>query len=165
MHANHVFQIGRLVDNVEFAKAKDGDDRHDRAWGRIAVNRIGSEECDYFRFCCWGKVARATVQYTEKGKEIKLEGELRSSTYEAENGETRYAVEINASDVSFGESSLAVKNAKAAAKAAAAAPTAAVDPTTMAAVLAMMAQFQAQAAKPETAAASASDDNPFEIPG
>ena len=61
----------------------------------------GNEYTNWLRFVCWGKLAEIVAQYLKKGSHANFSGELRSRTWEDKDGNTRYATEIFANDVSF----------------------------------------------------------------
>jgi single-stranded DNA-binding protein len=159
MYLNQCTFIGRLAADPEFTPKKT-EDGHDRAWCRLAVNKQQKDQPpDYLTFVCWDKVAQAVAEYCQKGKEVTIVGELHTSAEKREDGSWDNRFEINCSLVSFGEDSLAVKNAKAAAKAAAPAPAAApeVPPDMMKMLLEMV-------AKAQVAAVAAPTHNKKDIP-
>ena len=59
------------------------------------------EETEWFRVSVFGKQAEVCNQYLSKGRKVYVEGRLKSSTYQTRDGETRFSLEINASDVRF----------------------------------------------------------------
>ncbi len=59
------------------------------------------DETEWFSIAAWGRLAETCNQYLTKGKKVYVEGRLRSRSYEARDGETRFAMEINATDVRF----------------------------------------------------------------
>ena len=63
----------------------------------------GSEvdETEWFRVSAWGKQAEACNQYLNKGSKVYVEGRLKSSSYQTQDGTTRFTMEINADKVVF----------------------------------------------------------------
>lgn len=63
----------------------------------------------WFRVSLWGKQAEAVAQYLTKGKQVYVEGRLRTEEYTDRDGNKRLSLEVTANDVqllgSKGESS------------------------------------------------------------
>lgn len=59
------------------------------------------EETEWFRVSAWGRLAETSNQYLSKGRKVYVEGRLRSRSFEGKDGQTRFTMEINASDVRF----------------------------------------------------------------
>jgi len=78
---------------------------------RLAVNRPpqrdvpeGKEQTDWLDIVAWGTVAENCAQYLDKGALVGIEGRVQSRSWETQDGQRHYAVEINARDVRFLES-------------------------------------------------------------
>ena len=56
------------------------------------------EETEWFNCQAWGKLAEACNQYLTKGKQVYVEGRLKSRTYQTQ-GETRFSNDINVTDI------------------------------------------------------------------
>jgi len=76
---------------------------------RLATNRRYTdasgnlqERTDWHRIVVFGKQAEACAQHLKKGRLVGVEGELRSRTYEAQDGTKRTVVEVVARSVKFG---------------------------------------------------------------
>jgi single-strand DNA-binding protein len=74
---------------------------------RIATTRtyldrqnIRQESTEWHRVVVWGPRGEALARMLSKGDRIRLDGELRTSTYE-KNGEKRYSTDIHAFRVDF----------------------------------------------------------------
>jgi len=52
------------------------------------------EETEWFNVSSFGKLAEICNQYLSKGKQVYLEGGLKTRSYEARNGETRFSLEV-----------------------------------------------------------------------
>lgn len=67
------------------------------------------EQTEWVRCVLWGKRAEALAQYLTKGKQIYVEGSMRSSKYQGKDGTEKFKTEINVRDVQLlggrGESS------------------------------------------------------------
>jgi len=59
------------------------------------------EETEWFNVSAWGKLAETCNQYLIKGKQVYLEGRLKSRTYQAQNGETRFSLDISCNEIQF----------------------------------------------------------------
>ena len=49
----------------------------------------------------WGPTAEAIAQHVHKGRQVGVEGELRVSEWQPDNGPKRYDVKVNARRVDF----------------------------------------------------------------
>lgn len=58
------------------------------------------EETEWHRVTVWGKQAEACSRYLAKGRQVYVEGRLRTSKYE-QDGVTKYSTEIVAENVKF----------------------------------------------------------------
>ena len=59
------------------------------------------EETEWFNVSAWGRLAELCNQYLTKGRQVYLEGRLRSRSYEGRDGQTRFVNDINVTDVQF----------------------------------------------------------------
>jgi len=59
------------------------------------------EETTWFRVVVWGKQAETCNQYLSKGRQVLVEGEIRTRQYEDKSGQTRYAWDLVARNVRF----------------------------------------------------------------
>jgi single-strand DNA-binding protein len=59
------------------------------------------EETTWFRVVVWGKQAESCNQYLSKGRQVLVEGRIRTGQYEDKSGQTRYTWELVASNVRF----------------------------------------------------------------
>jgi len=79
---------------------------------RVAVNRPprrdapeGEEtQTDWLNIVPFGTVAENCAQYLDKGSLVGIEGRVQSRSWQTNDGQRRYAVEINAQRVQFLES-------------------------------------------------------------
>jgi len=99
---NTVVLVGRLCTQPESKLTTSGTTVGNF---RIAVNRRGkSDEADFFNVVCFEKTAQFVAQYVDKGALVGVEGRLQSRTYQTQNGENRYVVEVIANSVQALES-------------------------------------------------------------
>ncbi len=59
------------------------------------------EETEWFRVSVWGRQAENCNQFLSKGKRIYVEGRLRSSSWEGQDGQMRTSLEVSANRVIF----------------------------------------------------------------
>jgi single-strand DNA-binding protein len=59
------------------------------------------EETEWFRVSAWGRLAETCNQYLSKGRKVYVEGRLKSRSFEGRDGQTRFSLEVNATDVRF----------------------------------------------------------------
>jgi single-strand DNA-binding protein len=95
---NSVVLTGNLATDVE---VKDLGDERQVANFLLAVNRIGTEEADFFRITAWNKQAELCGRYLAKGKRAGVDGRLKSSSWEDGEGNKRASVEVVARHVEF----------------------------------------------------------------
>ncbi len=73
----------------------------------VATNRIFTvngekqKETEWFSVVAFGKLAEIVSQYVTKGRQVYVEGRLRSRTWTGQDGKARFTNEITANDVRF----------------------------------------------------------------
>jgi len=101
---NKVILIGRLTKDPELRAIQSGATL---ASFSVANNRTYAqngekkEYTSFFNCIAWGKLGEVIVQYCKKGQRIALEGRLQQKTWEDQNGQKRYAVEIVVENFQF----------------------------------------------------------------
>ena len=55
----------------------------------------------WFRVTAWRRLAEVAGQYLSKGKQVYVEGRLLQREYQDRDGNTRYTLEVTASDIQF----------------------------------------------------------------
>lgn len=102
---NKVILMGRLVADPEFRQTTSGIPV---CRIRIAVDRPfrkdQERQSDFINITCWRNTAEFVSRYFSKGKMIIVEGSLRNNDYTDNNGVKHYSMEVQADNVSFGES-------------------------------------------------------------
>jgi len=59
------------------------------------------EETEWFNCSAWGKLADVCNEYLTKGKQVYVEGRLKTRTYQAQNGETRFSIDVTCQEIQF----------------------------------------------------------------
>ena len=59
------------------------------------------EETEWFNVSTFGRLADVCNQYLTKGRQVYVEGRLRGRSYTDRDGQPRYSLEINASEIQF----------------------------------------------------------------
>ena len=57
------------------------------------------EETEWFRVTAGGRLAEICSQYLSKGKQVYIEGRISTRSWEGQDGQKRFSVEINASEM------------------------------------------------------------------
>lgn len=65
------------------------------------VNKSGerTEQTEWHRVVAWGKLAETCGQYLQKGKQIYVEGKIRTRQWQDQTGQKRYTTEIVANNL------------------------------------------------------------------
>ena len=100
---NRVVLVGRLTKDPELRQTGTGIAV---ATFSLAVNRTftsqsGEREADFVPIVVWRKQAENVAQYIGKGSLVGVEGRLQTRTYEAQDGGTRFIMEVVADSVQF----------------------------------------------------------------
>ena len=109
---NKVILMGRLCADPDFRQTQSG----------IAVCRIrvaidrpytskstGERQADFINVVCWRQQAEFVSRYFHKGSMIIVEGRLQNSDYTDGNGVKHYSMEVQADNVTFGETRAAAQ--------------------------------------------------------
>ncbi|MBA3946803.1 MAG: single-stranded DNA-binding protein [Herpetosiphonaceae bacterium] len=100
---NRVEVIGRLGADPEIKYTQEGKPvaTLNIATGRQWKGEGGElkEQTEWHRCTLWGGLAELTGQYLRKGNRVYLEGRLKTSKWEDEQGTTRYTTEIVVNDL------------------------------------------------------------------
>jgi len=59
------------------------------------------EETEWFNCSAWGKLADVCNEYLTKGKQVYVEGRLKTRTYQAQNGEMRFSIDVTCQEIQF----------------------------------------------------------------
>ena len=100
---NKVQLIGNLGQDPTITNLENGKKvaRLSLATNENYKNANGEKQTDtqWHTVVAWGKLAEIIEQHTQKGKEIAVVGKLRTRSYEAEDGNQRYATEVEAREI------------------------------------------------------------------
>ena len=94
---NKVILNGRLVADVETAENKTTYTNFVIAV-RDGKDAEGNDQAQFIRCTAFGKVAEIIEEFTSKGSAICVAGRLRNSSYEDEEGNTRYTTSVIVED-------------------------------------------------------------------
>lgn len=102
---NKVIIVGNLGADPELKTLESGASvcRLSVATTRVWNNKTTNEkqqETEWHRITVWGKQAEHCEKYLAKGRQVYVEGRLRTSSYEKE-GQKHYSTEIVADQVQF----------------------------------------------------------------
>ena len=103
---NKVIIMGRLTADPELRQTTSGIST---CRFTVAVDRgfkskdTGERQADFIRVTAWRQTAEFVSRYFSKGKMIIVEGSLRNSDYTDQNGVKHYGMDVQADNVSFGE--------------------------------------------------------------
>ena len=79
---------------------------------RIAINRPGGNDADFFEIVAWERQAEVVNEYVSKGRRVSIEGRLHHSTWQTDDDKRRSKVEIVATRIQLLGSGRASKAAK-----------------------------------------------------
>jgi single-strand DNA-binding protein len=100
---NRVQLIGNLGNDPEIINLEDGKKiaKFSLATNETYKNAQGDkvENTYWHNLIAWNKTAEIVEKYLLKGKEIAVEGKLTNRTYETDEGETKYVIEILVNEI------------------------------------------------------------------
>lgn len=104
---NKVILMGRLTADPELRQTPSGV-----AMCRftVAIDRsykskeTGERQADFIRVTTWRQQAEFVNRYFSKGRMIIVEGSIRNNDYTDQNGVKHYSMDVQADNVTFGES-------------------------------------------------------------
>lgn len=106
MSVNKVILIGRLGRDPEMRYTQGGSPvvslniATDRKWRNRQTNEL-VEETEWHRVSVFGQQAEHCNNYLAKGRQVYVEGRLRTRSYDDRDGIKRYSTEIVAEQVQF----------------------------------------------------------------
>lgn len=104
MAFNKVILMGRLTADPELKQTQSGTAVTSFS---LAVdrkyNKDEEKKCDFITIVAWKQTAEFICKYFKKGSAILLCGELQTRSWKDNQGNTRYATEVVANEVSFCE--------------------------------------------------------------
>ena len=102
---NRVFLIGHLGGEPEIRYIAQGERpvaRFSLATNEVYFDQVTNENkrrTEWHRIVAWGKLAEFCEKYLTKGKQIYIEGKLRTRTWEDKNGIKRSTTEVEAQSI------------------------------------------------------------------
>lgn len=67
----------------------------------VAINSFADRPADFVPIVAWEKVADNCMKFLKKGSKVAVDGTLRSNSYEDQNGERKFTLDVTASRVEF----------------------------------------------------------------
>lgn len=105
MAVNRVILIGNLGRDPEirYTPAGRAVTRFSLATGEVWTDADGNrqERTEWHNIVVWGKQAETCSQYLAKGRQVYVEGSIRSRSYDDKDGNRRYITEIIGQRVQF----------------------------------------------------------------
>ena len=101
MSINHITLMGAIVRGPEFRMTPNGvpTATFTVACTRPARQEGGNEATDYVRVVVWRNLAERLREGVNKGDLVVIEGQLRTRSYETNDGQRRKTIEVEASAV------------------------------------------------------------------
>jgi single-strand DNA-binding protein len=102
---NKIIVIGHLGRDPEMRYTPNGQSvtsfsvASSRRYTTAAGER--KEETEWFNVDAWGRLGELCNQYLTKGRQVYVEGQLRSRSFEGRDGQRRFVNEIHLTDVQF----------------------------------------------------------------
>ena len=100
---NHVVVAGRLTSDPVVEETENGKKVSSItvAVPRSYKNVDGTYDTDFIRCTLWGGIVENTCEYCKKGDIVGVKGRIQTSSYETEDGNKKYAMEVVAEKISF----------------------------------------------------------------
>ena len=96
---NKVFLVGRLTREPELRTTQSGISVS--TFTVAVTRRMNRDESDFINIVTWRGLADNCAKYLVKGQQVSVVGEVRTRSYEANDGGKRYVTEVQADDVEF----------------------------------------------------------------
>lgn len=103
---NKVVLLGRLTAKPElrYTAQNTAYTRFTIAVNRRVANQEGNREADFINVVAWRRTAEIIAQYFDKGRQICIEGNIRTGSYDDKDGNKRYTTEVVIDNFDFVES-------------------------------------------------------------
>lgn len=101
---NKTILLGRLAQDPETFTTQSGILKASFDLAVPVYSKDRQAPPDYIPIVCWRHHAEFARDYLMKGRQIVVEGQLRTRTYTAQDGSKRKAVEVVAEGISFADS-------------------------------------------------------------
>lgn len=94
---NKIVLIGRITKDLELTKTSTGKSVCEFS---IAVNR-DKDNTDFINIQVWNAPAENIIKYQGKGSQIAVEGQLRTQTYDKQDGTKGYKTYVLANNIEY----------------------------------------------------------------
>lgn len=104
MTVNKVTLLGRLGQDPEVRMTPNGQQVASMSLATSSKYKKDGqmqEETEWHRLVAWGKLAELAGKYLAKGKEVYVEGKLKTRSWEDQSGQKRYTTEIILNEIKF----------------------------------------------------------------
>ena len=103
---NKVILLGRLTAKPElrYTPSNAAYTRFTIAVNRKFANQDGTREADFINVVAWTKNAETICKYFDKGRQICIEGNIRTGSYTDKYGNKRYTTDVAIDSFEFVES-------------------------------------------------------------
>ena len=100
---NRVVLVGRLTRDPELRTTSSGTSqtRFTLAVNRRTAGADGQREADFISCVAWRGTAEAIAKYLKKGRELAVEGRIRTGSYDAQDGTKRYTTDVVVDNFTF----------------------------------------------------------------
>ena len=102
---NKIIVIGNLGRDPEMRYTASGQSVTNFSVASTRRYSTGSgeqrEETEWFNCSAWGRLAETCNQYLTRGRQVYVEGRLRSRSYTGQDGQLRFSNDINVTEVQF----------------------------------------------------------------
>lgn len=88
---NKVIILGRITKDIELRQTQNGKSVSSFT---VAVNRGKDMPSDFINCVAFNKAAEIISQYFGKGSQILIEGNIKTGSYEAQDGSKRYTTDV-----------------------------------------------------------------------
>lgn len=95
---NTVTMIGNLASDPDLRYTQSGKAVVEF---RLAVDRRGGEDADFFTIKAWDRFAETQAEYLASGRRVAITGRLSQERWETEDGDPRSKVVIVASEIDW----------------------------------------------------------------
>ena len=103
---NKVILLGRLTAKPElrYTPSNTAYTRFSVAVNRPFARQDGTRDTDFINVVAWNKNAETISRYFDKGRQICIEGSIRTSNYTDKEGNKRYTTDVQLDSFEFVES-------------------------------------------------------------
>ena len=110
---NKVILLGRLTAKPElkYTQSNTAYTRFSVAVNRPFSKQDGTRDTDFINVVAWNKNAETISRYFDKGRQICIEGSIRTSNYTDKEGNKRYTTDVQLDSFEFVESKKSAQEA------------------------------------------------------